>query len=140
MTVDASTFDLQEYCGLVKSFLRKGYELVGYESILPNRRHLLLRHDIDFDLDAAVTMARVEASHSMSANYFVLLRTEFYNPFSPDALSALQEITALGHRVGLHFDASLYEHAEDLPDQANHECELLYRKRSRYSEPSPATS
>ncbi len=58
-------------------------------------------------------MARLEAVLGVGATYFVLLRTELYNPLSRDGLADLRAIAACGHDIGLHFDASRYA-----PDRA----------------------
>ncbi len=125
MVVDASTFDLQVYAGIVEGFLHQGYDLVGYENILPSQRHLILRHDVDFSLQAALDMGRFEAAQGWQAYYFILLRTEFYNPISELGLASLQELTSMGHKIGLHFDASLYRQVDDLPGEAGRECDFL---------------
>ncbi len=122
---DASAFDFAEYARIINCFLERGYELVDYHDIAADQRHLVLRHDVDFSLPAALEMARLESARGWQAYYFILLRTEFYNPLSQEGLNALQELLALGHRVGLHFDASLYEQVADLPAQAGWECDLL---------------
>ncbi len=54
-------------------------------------------------------MAELEHTRGVRATYFVLLRTEFYNPLSSAGLAALRRIAALGHTIGLHFDAALYD-------------------------------
>jgi hypothetical protein len=71
-------------------------------------------------------MAAQEAEIGVSSTYFVLLRTEFYNLFSERGAAALEEISSLGHSIGLHFDAALYAGDETALDEAaRRECELL---------------
>ena len=57
-------------------------------------------------------MAQIEADEGVKSTYFVLLRTEFYNPASFNGVQALQKIQALGHEIGLHFDEATYEHKD----------------------------
>jgi hypothetical protein len=123
--LDASSFNLETYAGIIDGFQQRDYDLVGYDAIALRQRHLVLRHDVDFSLQAAVDMGRFEAARGWQAYYFVLLRTEFYNPVSDSGLASLQELTSLGHKIGLHFDASLYQHVDDLPGEASRECDLL---------------
>jgi hypothetical protein len=78
-----------------------------------DRPQVVLRHDIDMSITAAVRMAGIEAELGVKSHYFVLLRTEIYNALSRDGLAGLQAIVTLGHDIGLHFDASLYA-----PDRA----------------------
>lgn len=89
-------------------------------------QQLILRHDIDMSMEAAVGVARPEHQMGIKAHYFVLLRTEFYNLCSPYDWPRLQEIARLGHNIGLHFDASLYPQELDvLEENVARECEIL---------------
>jgi hypothetical protein len=67
----------------------------------------LWRHDIDFSPHRALALARLESERSLPATYFVLLSSPFYNPFEPGIVQILKDVAALGHDIGLHYDASL---------------------------------
>jgi len=69
----------------------------------------LWRHDIDFSPQRALALAKIEASLGVSASYFVLLSSSFYNPFEPAVRDVLREIAALGHDLGLHYDAASFD-------------------------------
>ncbi len=101
-------FTPEAYSDIVASLLRKGYEIKGYNDAQPDQPHLILRHDVDFDLDTAVRMAELESANGWTAHYFALVRSEFYNLFSKNSSTALLRLCALGHTVGLHFDAQNY--------------------------------
>jgi hypothetical protein len=73
------------------------------------QRFLLLRHDVDFCPRRALAMARLEAGAGYRATYFFLLTSEVYNLLTSEWLGALREIVALGHEVGLHYDAAALE-------------------------------
>ncbi|MEQ8700976.1 MAG: hypothetical protein RLT05_30980 [Bauldia litoralis] len=121
----AKNFSLEGYRELVDDLLGRGYRVVGFDEAIPGKPHLILRHDIDMSIQAAVEMAEVEGSLGVSAHYFVLLRSEMYNPWAPANIGDLSRIAALGHAIGLHFDASLYNSDEDLEAAAVAECEAL---------------
>jgi hypothetical protein len=119
-------FSLAAYDALLTALLERGYTVVPYLEASPDAQHLILRHDIDFDLDAALEMAKLEAKRGLAASYFVLLRTEFYNVFSRHGTDVLRELAALGHDVGLHFDPAFHEDdGADLQMEAARECDLL---------------
>jgi hypothetical protein len=108
MTVDRSTFSPTGYETLIKALLDRGYRIKGFADADPTARDLILRHDVDFSLDAARMMAEQEMELGVRSTYFVLLRTEFYNLLSQAGQAALMRIAACGHTIGLHFDAALY--------------------------------
>ncbi len=115
-----SEFTLAGYAALVKALLARGYEVRGFADAEPAARHLILRHDIDVDLAPALAMAETEAEMGVAATYFVMLRNPLYNPFAER--ERLVRLRALGHEVGLHFDAALYD---DLAAAAARECRML---------------
>lgn len=111
-------FSIAGYRGILSALIARGYQVRDYEAADPAAAHLILRHDLDMSIDAALPIAEAEADLGVSATYFVLMRTEMYNPWSAGARGKLSEIAGLGHRIGLHFDAALYEPAEDLLEAA----------------------
>lgn len=114
------------YAALLRAFGERGYAAVGYEAAEPDSRHLILRHDLDMSLAAAEPIAALEAEAGVRAHYFVLLRTEMYNPFSAAARATLERLRSFGHEIGLHLDASLYGNdADALEKAAAWECRAL---------------
>ena len=126
LRADVLDFTLEGYRALLQAFLDRGYRARCFGDCEPNSRHLLLRHDIDVSIEAAFRIAEIEGDLGIRATYFVMLRTEMYNPFSQRGLAGLARLTSLGHRVGLHFDASYYDDAPEVLDAAvAQECSAL---------------
>jgi hypothetical protein len=98
MTCD---FSLVHYRELIEAAQIGGYRfaLFGGE---PGPGDLLLRHDVDLSLDAALEMAQLEAELETAATYFLMTQSEFYNLASPSGEAAIERLRSLGHRVGLH--------------------------------------
>lgn len=113
-----NAFTHEEYAHIVATIRHRGYALRDYTDAEPAERHLILRHDVDMSLDAAVDMADLEHRLGVRSTYFVLLRTELYNLLSRDGAAAVERIVSLGHGLGLHLDASLYADDTDLLDEA----------------------
>ncbi|HEX2302343.1 MAG TPA: hypothetical protein VHH57_01860 [Gaiella sp.] len=78
-----------------------GYRFATFDEP-PRRGDLLLRHDVDLSLDAALRMAELEAEEGASATYFLMTESVFYNLASKEGVAAIDRLRALGHRVGLH--------------------------------------
>mgnify|MGYP000158962818 FL=1 len=63
----------------------------------------VLRHDIEFSIDRALTMARMEHDDlGVHSTYTVQLRNNTYNALSQKNIEAIQEIESMGHYIGLH--------------------------------------
>lgn len=113
MSTASGRFDMEGYCTLLQTLIDRGYKAVDFQSADPLRQHLILRHDVDMSIAAALRMAEAEARLGLHAVYFVLLRTEFYNVWSGSGRADLKSISGLGHKIGLHLDASLYDDTEE---------------------------
>lgn len=74
----------------------------------PARPVLLLRHDLDHDLDSARILAGIEAEEGVGATYFVQVACDFYNLLSPSGRATIRALADLGHEIGLHYVAERY--------------------------------
>ncbi len=105
-------FDLEHYRELLEAAQAGGYRFAFFEGS-PQPGTVLLRHDVDLSLDAALRMAEVEAAAGAQATYFLMTGSVFYNLNSHEGEHALARLRELGHRVGLH---AVYPRA-DLDDR-----------------------
>jgi hypothetical protein len=94
-------FDLDHYRELLDAAPAGGYRWATFESE-PAAGDLLLRHDVDLSLEAALQLARVEHDAGARATYFLMTESVFYNLDSAAGRDALRELRDLGHAVGLH--------------------------------------
>jgi hypothetical protein len=94
-------FDLAHYRELLEAAEAGGYRFAFFDRP-PEPGTVLLRHDVDLSLDAALCMAELEAGAGAGATYFLLTRSEFYNLRSRSGVTAIERLRELGHRVGLH--------------------------------------
>jgi hypothetical protein len=94
-------FDLAHYGEIVAAARAGGYRFAHFEGA-PAVGTVILRHDVDLSLDAAVRMAEVEHDAGASATYFLMTESVFYNLDSSEGVAAIERIRDLGHRVALH--------------------------------------
>jgi hypothetical protein len=98
MTCD---FSLQHYTDLLAAAVEGGYRWARFDHE-PEPGDLFLRHDVDLSLAAALQLARVEAERDVTATYFLMTESVFYNLASSDGRKTVDELRSLGHAVGLH--------------------------------------
>lgn len=101
-------FTYEEYIRLIDLLKDNNYSFCHYLNCDKYDRHVILRHDIDFCLNKALKIARIDYENNISSTFFVLLSTDFYNIFSKESCCLIKEIKNLGHQIGLHFDEKRY--------------------------------
>ena len=100
------------YLEVLKELKKEEYVLSNYSDWKKSSKSVIVRHDIDMDLQAAVDLAKVENEFWQGANkavYFVLISTEFYSVFTKKSKEKLKKIMELGGEIGLHFDETQYD-------------------------------
>jgi hypothetical protein len=101
-------FSLAHYADLLRAAQAGGYRWAFFDRE-PRDGDLLLRHDVDLSLEAAVELAKVEHEHGAQATYFLMTESVFYNLDSAVGRAAIASLRDLGHRVALH---AVYPRAE----------------------------
>jgi len=142
---DDQDFTIDAYRQLI-SLVQTSYQVTDYRSIPWGQRFLLWRHDCDISLHRAVALAKIESEMGLRSTFFVNLHCEFYNLFELSQLMLVKEIVQLGHDIGLHFDADLYDITSEveLHKQVSYEADLIGRyvgvcRPSAFSFHNPST-
>jgi hypothetical protein len=112
-------FSRTGYRRLIEGFLGAGYRPATFDSVRRERRDVIVRHDVDISLEAAVMIAQIEHNMGVQATYFVMISNSFYNIHSYEGRRSLAQLRELGHRVGLHFDTTHYVNADGSNDLAD---------------------
>ena len=95
------SFDLEHYREILEAARAGGYRFARFGEG-PEPGDLFLRHDIDLSLEAALTMAELEAELRVQATYLLMTESVFYNLASSEGVAAIGRLRELGHPVGLH--------------------------------------
>jgi hypothetical protein len=94
-------FALEHYRELLHAAQHGGYRFATFGKP-PSPGDLLIRHDVDLSLEAALEMAELEAAEGATTTYLLMTRSVFYNLASREGETAITRLRALGHQVGLH--------------------------------------
>jgi hypothetical protein len=105
MTCD---FSLRHYRELLQAAETGGYRWAGFDAP-PSAGDLILRHDVDLSLDAALAVAEVEAGEGAWSTWFLMTRSVFYNLASSEGEQAIARLRELGHHVAHH---AVYPHVD----------------------------
>lgn len=95
------SFDLAHYAEILAAARTGSYRFTTFAE-RPSAGTLFLRHDVDLSLDAARQMAELEAGQGVTATYFLMTESVFYNLDSPEGVTLIARLRELGHAVGLH--------------------------------------
>ena len=98
----------KNYILFLNKFIKKNYKFKTFTDNLSKINNVILRHDIDFDIDYALEIAKIEYSLGVKSNFFFLLTGNFYNITNNQNINKIKNIKKLGHQVGIHFDPSNY--------------------------------
>jgi len=100
------------YRELLVELLEGGYTFRFFDEaqqlLSLDKPFVLLRHDLDVSVLEALPIAEIERELGIQSTFFVRVQNSFYNPFSPDESSIIWDLLKMGHKIGLHFDTSLY--------------------------------
>jgi hypothetical protein len=125
---ELKTFKFEAYIKLLK-WLKKRYRIITFSEVTDkSSSFLLLRHDVDASMKAALKMARMERRLGIRSTYLVMFSNKLYNIMEKDNLEALKDLAKLGHEIGLHYDLPTYEkRGRDLRETLETEIALLER-------------
>ena len=106
---ELADFTLESYTNFLR-YLSKIYRVVRFCDI-PQKDvpYLILRHDIDYSLPAALRMAKIEQNLGIRSTYFVLLSNKFYDVLEEKNANILRKISNLGHEIGFHYYPPQYQ-------------------------------
>ena len=101
---------LKNYKNFLNKFLDNKYEFIFFNEFKEKSvNKIILRHDVDLDIDLALKMAEIENSLGLKSIYFFLLTNQSYNLISDSNIKKVTGIKKLGHQISLHFDLSIYD-------------------------------
>lgn len=119
-------FSFQHYNEIMMLIKDSGYRS-GFLRDKISGKQIIIRHDVDLDLDTALEMAKIESSMGMIGCYFIWINSPFYNIFEQRYTKIINEIIALGHEIGLHFDETAHycEKESEMLFCIEKECKIL---------------
>ena len=101
-------------------------QLHQFEEIDNYEKIILLRHDVDFSLDNAIQMARLEHELGIKSTYFIRISGKYNIMYFPNYI-IIRELVALDHEIGLHYNL-------EIPNLVNEDEETFFIKEKEILE------
>jgi len=95
-------FSYNEFRNLI-NIVQRNLPIVDYKDVKDNtEKFCILRHDIEFSIDRAYKLAKIEKELGVISTYTVQVRNNTYNALSEKNIDLISKIKELGHHIGLH--------------------------------------
>src|SRR6185369_634909 len=104
-------FSFKHYQEILRLAKKQGYRFCFF-SEKPDKKSkkIYLRHDIDFSMEGALRLAKIEHKNNVVSTYFVRIDAPFYNVFDRTYYDIIKKIASLGHQIGFHFNEETIYH------------------------------
>lgn len=101
-------FSLPHYFKTLEKARKLGYDIIPLrdKNFLHSKKYIVLRHDVDYSIDYAYRLGIKEVKHKIKSSYFILLHSQFYNPFSPNNIKKIKKLSKY-HEIGLHYEVGV---------------------------------
>jgi len=93
---------------------------------------IFLRHDVDLDIDKALSMAKIENENGVKSCFMVMTNCPFYSIQDSSTKIFLKELIGMNHEIGLHFHFSNPDERDEntlidnkIIEQINSDCTRL---------------
>lgn len=97
-----NTFSYDEYRTIIKE-IKKTNRAKFFSEAYGKKDYIVMRHDIEFSIERAYSMALLEQEEEFRSVYFVQLTNNAYNALSQKNINLLCQMYEMGHEIGLHF-------------------------------------
>ena len=115
---DSCNFSFKHYEEII-ALAKKKYIFSFFRDVLKKnkgkQKRIFLRHDIDISLEKALDIANLDKKHDVGSSFFIRPDSIYYNIFNSAPRTFINEIIAMGHQIGIHFDdkSVLFDNASE---------------------------
>jgi len=105
-------FSLKNYKRCLEKSISLGYNFFTLDDYFNNKdmsdKKIILRHDVDTQLDIALEMSEIEKNLNVSSTYFIRIHSHSYNLLCIKDLSKIKKLIKNSHEVGFHYESDFY--------------------------------
>ena len=119
-------FSYNEYRNII-NLIKNNLPILDFTKVdKTTKKFCVLRHDIEFSIDRAHELAKVEKELGVTSTYTVQLRNNTYNALSEKNIGLIRKIKDLGHNIGLHqnpplmdMEKKFFHYFDEKPNKVN---------------------
>ena len=110
-------FSYNEYKNIIE-LVKQNIPIKDFADVTEKtKKYCVIRHDIEFSLDRAYKLAKIEQQLGISSTYTVQLRNNTYNALSDKNIILIHEIKQLGHEIGLHICPGMFKSQNEVIEE-----------------------
>ncbi len=113
--------DYKEIIRIIKSTDR----YMDYHKALTSDKFILMRHDVEYSVERAYELAKLESSMDFTSTFFFQWTNNSYNILSRKNKDLIKDMHERGHTIGLHFALNGMTDMEQIRKQLVKELEIL---------------
>lgn len=113
--------DYKEIIRIIKSTDR----YMDYHKALQSDKFILMRHDVEYSVERAYELAKVESSMDFTSTFFFQWTNNSYNILSRKNKDLIKDMHERGHTIGLHFALNGMTDMEQIKKQIAKEMDIL---------------
>ena len=113
--------DYREMIRIIKSTGRQ----CGYAEALNRDSFVIMRHDVEYSVERAWQVAKVEQSMDFTSTFFFQWTNNSYNILSRKNMDIIKDMHERGQRIGLHFALNGMTDMEQIKKRIRTEVDIL---------------
>ena len=95
-------FSYEDYKEIIRIIQSTGNQ-AGYEEALTADKFVIMRHDVEYSVDRAYALAKVESSMDFTSTFFFQWTNNSYNILSRRNQDLIKDMHERGHVIGMRW-------------------------------------
>lgn len=117
-------FSYNDYREIIRIIQATGRHC-GYREALGRDRFIIMRHDVEYSVERAWQLAKVEQSMDFTSTFFFQWTNNSYNILSRKNMDIIKDMHERGQRIGLHFALNGMTDMERIRERIRMEIDIL---------------
>lgn len=117
-------FSFDDYRKIIKMIKSTGKQC-GYAEALSKDSFIIMRHDVEYSVDRAWQLSKVEQSMDFTSTFFFQWTNNSYNILSRKNMDIIKDMHERGQQIGLHFALNGMTDMEQIKKRIRMEIDIL---------------